>query len=174
MEQLNHFLFLMVNAAPETSLSLIHFAQLVAEWPLLIAVLLVGVAILQQRNEFLKKALHLGTALVLALAITAFIRMLWYHPRPFAIELGTLWMQHAPTSSLPSMHATFLFALGLATWSAGLNKVIALLIVLLALSTSWARVFLGVHYPFDILAAFVVSAFATIIVAYVTPRFFSK
>lgn len=74
------------------------------------------------------------------------------HPRPFVLGISPAYIPHAARGSLPSVHASALFTIafcGLLWPSARSAGVLALFVALLV---SWARVYCGVHFPFDIAA----------------------
>lgn len=88
--------------------------------------------------------------------------------RRLTIEWGHTFLSHAPESSFPSDHATAMWtvAFGMLIWSRA--KWAGSFAIVLAALTSWARVFLGVHFPFDILGSMAVAAAA--VAALVTLR----
>ncbi|WP_083745153.1 phosphatase PAP2 family protein [Variovorax sp. KK3] len=77
--------------------------------------------------------------------------------RPFVLGLSPAYIAHAPSAALPSTHATVmgLIALG-ALCRPGLRGWFPVTAIA-ALVTGWARVYVGVHFPSDILAGFVLS-----------------
>ena len=95
-----------------------------------------------------------------ALALNYLLGVMFPHPRPFMIGLGHTFLSHRPESSFPSDHATLMWtvALGMLLWSRW--RWSAWLAVALAALTSWARIFLGLHFPFDILGSMAVAAVA--------------
>jgi undecaprenyl-diphosphatase len=94
-----------------------------------------------------------GCAAALALGANQMVGLLWYEPRPFMIGLGRTLLAHTPENSFPSDHTTFMLTVGLAlimtraapTW----GKVVSALAALIA----WARIYLGLHFPLDMLAS---------------------
>lgn len=92
------------------------------------------------------------------------ISLFYFHPRPFVDNLGTQLIGHAPDSSFPSDHTTFIFSISVMLL---FNKTTrALVIVLCGCSfiSGLSRVFGGVHFPLDILGAILVSIFSYVIV----------
>lgn len=165
MEALNNALFLALNASAAAPPAIVAMALFLARWPVGIALLLVFVAVVQQPTGKLALLVRLLLTVLVAMAISYFIRSHWYHPRPFVVGLGHTLLVHEPTASFPSFHATFLFSLGLGLLKSGISWVLILVVLSLGCLTAWARVYLGVHYPLDILAGFVVSGLAAFMVS---------
>jgi undecaprenyl-diphosphatase len=100
-----------------------------------------------------------------ALGINAMIGLLWYHPRPFVAGVGRSFMHHAPDSSFPSDHGTIMFtvALVLAASSVPAAKRFGRSLLPLAFVVAWSRVFLGVHWPMDMVGALIVGVGVTLL-----------
>lgn len=106
----------------------------------------------------------------LGLSLVQVIGWFLYRPRPFEAGLGANLLNHLPENSFPSDHATLMFALAFGLISATpLRKAGAVLLVL-ALAVSWARVFLGAHYPSDILGGAILAVLCVGLVQSVTAR----
>lgn len=111
----------------------------------------------------------LGSATAARFVIVEAIRYFIYSPRPFAaLENVNQLIAHDPTSSLPSGHATFFFALAFGAYS--LNKKTGAWLLVLASLTGFARIYVGIHWPLDIIAGALVG-WAT---ALIVPRFSKK
>jgi undecaprenyl-diphosphatase len=100
-----------------------------------------------------------------ALGINAVIGLLWYHPRPFVAGVGRSFMHHAPDSSFPSDHGTIMFtvALVLAFSSVPAAKRFGRSLLPLAFVVAWSRVFLGVHWPMDMVGALLMALVMTLL-----------
>jgi len=79
-------------------------------------------------------------------------------PRPFVLGLSPAHIAHGASAALPSTHAAvmglvtlgFLLRPSLRRWAA--------LLGLVTLATGWGRVYVGVHFPSDIAAGFMLAA----------------
>jgi undecaprenyl-diphosphatase len=79
------------------------------------------------------------------------IRLVWFRARPFVAENFIPLISQSPTeASFPSGHATFYFAL--ATIVYFYNKKIGAWFFVASFFIAISRVFVGVHWPLDILA----------------------
>jgi undecaprenyl-diphosphatase len=157
VEHLNQTLFLMINSGVQPDFLTLWFVKIVAELPvwlipsLLVAGWLRGDAAIRQ--TLLMSALTAGVAL----SVNQFIGLFWQHPRPFMMGLGHTLISHVADSSFPSDHMTLICSVGLSLlWNSALRTMGSIL-MLLALPVAWARIYLGVHFPFDMVGAFVVS-----------------
>jgi len=110
----------------------------------------------------------LGTAIFARFVIVELIRFIWYRPRPFIDHNVNLILEHSPTSSFPSGHATFYFALATIVFLS-FKKLyprqrflqgIGVFFLIAALTISIARVYAGLHWPSDILAGAIVGIFS--------------
>lgn len=157
IEAFNRTLFLQINGGDGTLAWLIQVAIGIADDLIyLIPLLLLGMWLWgdsTRRSQAIKACL----VTLLALGANQVIGLVWQHPRPFMIGLGHAWIPHAADSSFPSDHMTVFAGVGLtllldgALWF-GLATLIG------GLSIAWARVFLGVHFPLDMLGAVGVAA----------------
>jgi len=97
-----------------------------------------------------------------ALLANQLIALAWYRPRPFAAGVGHAFLRHVADSSFPSDHVTVLAATGFALWSArgALGRAPAAVLLAAALAVGCARVYLGLHYPGDVIGGFAVAALA--------------
>ncbi|PTB21699.1 undecaprenyl-diphosphatase [Trinickia symbiotica] len=152
IEAFNRAVFLHVNATSGTPRWLIDAGLLVANyaiWLVPFALVCMWLAGGSQRREVAVRATLVGS---LALAANQLIGMAWYHPRPFVIGLGHTFLAHAPDSSFPSDHATLLSAVALTFLYAG-KRLLGMFVIAIGIAVAWARVFLGVHFPFDMIGA---------------------
>lgn len=95
--------------------------------------------------------------MVLGLIANSVIGALYFHPRPFMIGLGHQYLAHRPDGSFPSDHATFLWCLGFALVALDAFRAWAVVVLAMGLAVAWARVYLGVHFPFDMGGSLIVS-----------------
>lgn len=152
MQALNIQWFQWLHAGSQPEAGLLAFALWCAQalvqvvGALLLALTLAGPAPL--RRQLCQALLAVAIGALLA----GLVHRLWPQPRPFMLDLGPLWLEHGARAGLPSSHATGLFSLGFALWLQGLRRLGAVLLLLAAL-VGWSRVYLGVHFPLDILAA---------------------
>jgi undecaprenyl-diphosphatase len=160
VDHLNLYLFSLINASAGLHGWSLLAALVAAKWLILLAPL--GLAALWVGGEAPDRqaAVRAGLAAVGGLAVSGLIGMLWFHPRPFMAGVGHTFMQHAPDSSFPSDHATIMFsvALVLAFSRAPHARRIGTLLLPLSVVVAWSRVYLGVHYPLDMVGALLVAA----------------
>ena len=96
------------------------------------------------------------------------IRQLWFRSRPFiALNFAPLINQSPAEASFPSGHALFFFALATIVYL--YNKKAGILFYIASFFIAVARVFVGVHWPSDVLAGAVLG----ILIAWILNKIFS-
>ena len=99
----------------------------------------------------------LMVAVLAAMTINYVIGQAFPHPRPFVVGLGHTFISHRPNASFPSDHGTFMWTVALGLLFVWPRQSLSWLAVILAALTSWARVFLGLHFPLDMLGSLAVA-----------------
>lgn len=161
MENLNHALFLWLNAPEHPSTLLLAVATIFAEYAIWVLPAIIGYGWLR-RSEHARKVLLEATASGLAgLLINQIIGLVSQHPRPFMIGLGHTLIPHAADSSFPSDHLTLLWAVAFSLLMHSSSRVAGMALTLLGLPVAWARIYLGVHFPLDMLGAALVGVLST-------------
>jgi undecaprenyl-diphosphatase len=165
LENLNLLWFSLVNADAGLHGWRLRMALFAAQsLVLLVPIGLLGLWMSGQaaQREAAVKAL---LATVCALGINALIGLMWYHARPFVAGAGHTFMPHAPDSSFPSDHGTIMFtvALVLAFSRNPVARRFGVSLLPLAIVVAWARVFLGVHWPMDMLGAMAMALCMTLV-----------
>ena len=159
LEALNQALFLKLNATSATPPWELRGAEAAAVGLLyLLPPLLLGLGLLG-RPARRRLAARAVLAVFLGLGLNLAIGLAWPHPRPFMLPLGHTWIPHAPDPSFPSDHMTVFTTLALA-FLAGRDWKVGTPLLAAALLVAWARIFLGVHFPLDMLGSVLVSGLA--------------
>jgi len=150
LETGNVALFEMLHAAPDAPAWLVAGAILAAEYALPCGIAL-AVWACWRRCDARPMFLALAAWLV-ANRIEALIAALAPHARPFEVGFGPALLAHAADNSMPSSHvATALILCGalLAARRFGPAATLAAIALLLA----WSRIYVGIHWPLDMLGA---------------------
>lgn len=164
LEAFNQSLFLQINADAGTQKWVIDAAIIIANDLLYLMLGLLLVSWLW--GDTTKRNLTIKACLVamLGVGLNQVIGLVYWHPRPFMIGLGHMWMPHAADSSFPSDHLVVFAGIGLTMMFDGEIR-IGIVTLLTGLSVAWARVFLGVHFPLDMLGAVGVAGLAYALVS---------
>ncbi len=100
--------------------------------------------------------------------ITEIIRFFYYQPRPFlALQIQPL-VNHDITGSFPSGHATAYFALALAVFY--INRKLGWWFLGAAFLVGLARIFVGLHWPLDILAGAIIGLLSAFVIKKIIPQ----
>lgn len=132
----------------------------------LVYFLLAGAALiyfLVKKKEKLRYIFIVVSSVVLSrFVITELIRLIWHRSRPFVDYQVNQVIEHSASGSFPSGHIAFLFALAAAVYF--FNRKWGIVFFILSLIVGLARVFVGIHYPLDILGGIVIGIVSAIVV----------
>jgi membrane-associated phospholipid phosphatase len=119
-----------------------------------------------------KKGMRLGTLIILSGFINSFFKLLFKQPRPFNLE-PPVGLAHEPSFGFPSGHAqvSVCFWFPCARWYSaylrgqgkgrGITAYIAALCIVLIIG--FTRLYLGVHFPTDLLGGWLLGVFILVI-----------
>lgn len=124
--------------------------------PYILAGLLIAVYTLRKKNE----SLYAFYTSIIGLFINFIISLFYYHPRPFIVGIGHQLISHANDSSFPSDHATLAFSIAFSFIIYDKKRLLGIICLIFAFIVGFARIYVGVHFPFDILGSFIVSLFS--------------
>ena len=161
--ELNKQLFSLMGADANTAKWLITLASICAEkLVFIIPILLLALWLWGNHND---RVLVLKSTLVicLALLIGFFIGRIYPYPRPFMINLGPNFLEHRSNASFPSNHMTFISACFI-SFLCNKQKFLGLVILVIALLTAWARVYLAAHFPLDMLGGIIVAGLSYLLI----------
>ena len=161
METLNQNIFISINSNTGQNHTVDFFMTMLAQYlPYIFIGLLFYLWFTNRKNE----ALYTGYATTSAVGINSIIGLFYFHPRPFMENLGITLLSHKPENSFPSDHTTFVVSIALMLITFKSTRILGIISIILALWCGVARVYCGVHYPFDIMGSILVSIIAVIII----------
>ena len=160
MEHLNYTLFLALAAPAHPSLLMLSLAKFFGEYAIFVVPLLLATGWLRGNARSRKVWLEASVSMLAGLLINQVIALLWPHPRPFMLGLGHNLISHAANASFPSDHLTGLWAFAFSLAVHRSQRMTAMVLVFLGLPMAWARIYLGVHFPLDMLGAAWVAGFS--------------
>ena len=156
LSELNLSLFSWINASPEASNTSIHFAIFIANDLLYCMILLFAWFWLRGNYDTKKHILKAFIFTSIAILISQCISHVYYHPRPFVMEVGRTLIYHAPNGSFPSDHMLIFSSIAFSYLFSAQRK-LGIFLLIMAWLVAWSRVYLGVHFPLDMLGAFLLA-----------------
>ncbi len=161
--QLNINIFNMINNFAGKTLFLDKVGIIMAEYLPIIFIF----ALLYywfKNNDYKNISLYSGYSAILGVLLNFLITLFYFHPRPFMDNIGILLISHKPETSFPSDHTTFMLSIGFMFLYFKKTRKLGIVLSVLGLAGGIARIYSGVHYPFDILGSFLVAIISSYIV----------
>lgn len=151
--ELNLRLFEWFNASNHAHEMTIRFAIFIANDLFYIMLLFFGFYWLRGNFTIKKQIVKAFIFTTVALLISQIISHSFYHPRPFVMEVGRTLIYHSPNGSFPSDHMLIFSTIAFSYFFSE-KRSLGIILILLAWLVAWSRVYLGVHFPLDMLGAF--------------------
>lgn len=111
----------------------------------------------QQRGAFLA-----GVSTLIALGIAQIIAFLYPLQRPYLTDTAHLLIERSNDPSFPSDHAVFGFAIATMVWR--YNRKAGIIFIWLAVLVGFSRVYVGTHYPLDVVGGAALGIIVSLIV----------
>ena len=159
MEALNQTLFLHLNASAHPASWSLVVSNFLAEVAIFLIPLVLLSGWLRGTESSRKVMLEAVASGVLAIVFNQLIDLVWQHPRPFMIGLGHTYLAHAADSSFPSDHLSLWWAVAFTLLLHRGTRRAGVVMSVAGLPVAWSRVYLGVHFPLDMVGA---AAFALV------------
>lgn len=157
LESINLQIFHWLNAGPSPSAPLKIFATLSAEALIYVLAITLVFAWIRGNERIRLSVVYAIMAALFALGINQLIGLFWYHPRPFELGVGHTLLSHKPETSFPSDHAVVFWATAFAFARWPETRRWGCIVGLVGVLVAWSRVWLGIHFPLDMLGSFLVA-----------------
>lgn len=126
---------------------------------------MLGVGLVTSNSNFTMASLQIGAGILLTTATTMAMKSLFHRPRPYDNYPGELHpLQYEKSYSFPSGHTSVAFATATSLSLQMRKWYVAVPAFLWAVTVGYSRMYLGVHYPSDVL----VGALVGVASAYIT------
>lgn len=157
MNALNLALFQWIAAGTQPTPWVLWLASALALWGSWLCAAILVVALWRHRADraylFVVAAMAGATSMMShAIALSLDV------PRPFVLGLAPSYIEHAGRGALPSTHAAVMFMVALAFLLRPGLRGLGVPLLALAAATGWARIYVGVHFPLDIVAGLLLAA----------------
>lgn len=156
LDQLNLSLFHLLNVPDQASIWMINYASLIAHDLVYLFLLIFAIAWFRGSYEvktgIIKAFIFTAITLLMSEVLSAVLNT----PRPFVMDVGRTLLEHAPTGSFPSNHMSIFSGIAFAYYFSP-QRDLGRILIWTAWLVAWSRVYVGVHFPIDMLGAFLMA-----------------
>lgn len=158
MADLDESLFLLLNASARPTEWIVEGVAGLANSPVALAPLIVVALWIWGTPSRRGGLIAVAAAVLAAQCVNLTLGLLWFEPRPFMVPIGHTLVAHVADNGFPSDHATLVWTLGAGLWLTGSAPRWGAAVCLYGVVIAWSRIWLGVHFPDDMLASAIVGA----------------
>ena len=156
LDQLNLYLFHLLNVPDQASIWMINYASLIAHDLVYVFLLIFAIAWLRGSHEVKTGIIKAAIFTAITLSISEVLSTILNTPRPFVMEVGRTLIEHAPTGSFPSNHMSIFSGIAFAYYFSA-QRDLGRILLWTAWLVAWSRVYVGVHFPIDMVGAFLIA-----------------
>jgi len=171
IEQLNIALFQLINQYAGINPIFDSITVFAAEYMPVVVILFMLYLWIRKgdnKHDILLYSVYAG---ITGLIINYLIGLVYFHPRPSMLHLGTQLFQYPTDSSFPSDHTTLMVSIALMLIYFRETRIYGIIILILGLIGGFARVFSGIHFPFDIFGSVIVAIISSVLIFHFKERF---
>ncbi len=164
MEQINISIFFAINQFAGRNPLIDNLAILTAEYLPVVFLLPLLYLWFGQKENGKDYALFAAYSAVLGIILNFIITLVYFHPRPFMEGMGRALINHADETSFPSDHTTLMLSFAMMLFFFKSTRTIGCVLSAVGLVGGVARVFCGIHFPFDIVGSLFVAFVSAVII----------
>jgi undecaprenyl-diphosphatase len=156
LDQLNLYLFHILNVPDQASIWMINYASLIAHDLVYLFLLIFAIAWFRGSYQVKTGIIKAFIFTAITLSISEILSAILNTPRPFVMDVGRTLIEHAPTGSFPSNHMSIFSGIAFAYYFSP-QRDLGRILICTAWLVAWSRVYVGVHFPIDMLGAFLMA-----------------
>ncbi|WP_425877969.1 phosphatase PAP2 family protein [Acinetobacter sp. TWP2-2-3] len=156
LDQLNLYLFHILNVPDQASIWIINYASLIAHDLVYLFLLIFAIAWFRGSYEVKTGIIKAFIFTAITLFMSEVLSAVLNTPRPFVMDVGRTLIEHAPTGSFPSNHMSIFSGIAFAYYFSP-QRDLGRILIWTAWLVAWSRVYVGVHFPIDMLGAFLMA-----------------
>ncbi len=164
LSKINLSLFKAINSYAGVNPLIDHIAILIAQYMPILFIAYLLYLWFKDNKSYRNYVLFSSYAAIIGLLINFIISLIYFHPRPFVLHLGKDLIIHNSDTSFPSDHTTFMLSIAIMLMYFKKTYKIGIVLTVFGIIGGMARVFCGIHFPFDIIGSLLVSIVASFII----------
>ena len=163
LNKINIEIFNAINIYSGKNVAIDQLAIIIAEYLPIIFILFL-LYLWFNKKEQKNLALYFGYSSIVGVLLNFLITLFYFHPRPFMENIGTLLINHAPETSFPSDHTTFMLSIAFMLLYFKETRKTGIILSASGIVGGITRIYCGLHYPFDIVGSIIISIISSNII----------
>ncbi len=156
IQQLNLDLFQTLNVPEHASSMMMHYAMFIAHDLVYVMLIVFAIAWFMGNRETKTGIIKAFIFTAITLLISEVLSAVLNTPRPFVVHVGQTLIEHDATGSFPSNHMSIFSGIAFAYYFS-VKRDLGRILLCVAWLVAWSRVYVGVHFPIDMLGAFFIA-----------------
>jgi undecaprenyl-diphosphatase len=158
-----------LNASDAPSHVVTTVASIIANAPIPVVPILVAAFWIWGNPSRRSSLVAVGLATLVGQTINLTLGNLYDDPRPFMVGLGHTLIAHPPDNGFPSDHATLIWTVGFGLVSTRAAIKTGIAVFFFGFAVAWSRIYLGIHFPIDMMGSMPVAMICGIFAAAIDP-----
>jgi len=156
IEQLNLSAFHLLNVPDNASQAMMNYAIFAAHDLIYLMLFIFIFCWLRGSDETKKYIFKAFLFTCITLSIGEILSLAFNTPRPFVMDVGQTLIIHSPTGSFPSNHMAIFSSIAFSYYFSK-KRDIGRLLLAVAWLVAWSRIYVGVHFPLDMVGGFFIA-----------------
>ncbi|MDU0810899.1 MAG: phosphatase PAP2 family protein [Burkholderia sp.] len=164
---MNFKLFFAINSGLTPQPDIAKLVSFIANWIIyIIPTMLLLAWLISVQSKVRYQMIEAFFSSFVALIAAQIFSLVWFSPSLFIVNISSpkLLTHIPPYNSFPSDHMTFAWSIAFSLLICSTTRALGAVMTIIGVAIGWARIYIGAHWPFDIVGGILVGMLGALIV----------